>query len=605
MTRPRYLAVLPYLGAVTIVLIATLTRAAADAILQDRQPFAVFFVAVIVTARFCRVAPSILALLLSAVSARFFFMPPRGSLAVYGLDQEASFWIFLLVGLFIVFVMRSERRAREEVRRQSLAAAHKQQELEREIAGRELAERHFQAIYERAPLGIALVDSEGRFLQVNPKYEAITGRTEKELVQLAFQSITHPDDLELNLSNTASLNQGKTSQFDMQKRYLRPDGSVVWVNITVVTMRETDLAPLRQLAIVDDITEHKAVENALRESEDRFRAFMNHIPAIAWAKDEQGRYVYLNKAYEERFHVRMYDRFGKTDFDVWPEEIARGYWETDQKALTYAEPIQVTEESVSDGNERHHWLNTKFYFQDSRYRRFVGGVGIDVTQLKRTEQALRHEQDLLRRLIEVQENKKLFLCHEIHDGLMQYAIGSQMLLESYRSNRPSADDLSQIDTAIDSLRKGIEDGRRVIRGVRPAVLDNSGIEGVLEDLVGQFATSGMMVTSKCDPGIGRLPEMIQTTIYRIVQEALNNAKKHSGTDVVRIELKQSGGNLHLVVCDFGCGFDVESARERGFGLVGMAERVRLHGGECHIQSELDAGTHISVRLPMSSADHLT
>jgi signal transduction histidine kinase len=182
--------------------------------------------------------------------------------------------------------------------------------------------------------------------------------------------------------------------------------------------------------------------------------------------------------------------------------------------------------------------------------------------------------------------------------LIQYAFGSAKLLESCRSNPEAADNAAKIATAIDNLRRGVEDGRRVIRGIRPAVLDDSGLEAAMEDLVGQFASSGIHVTSKCDPGIGRLSESIQTTVYRVVQEALNNAKKYSGTDVVRITLQKIDGNLQLEVRDFGCGFDVEAARKKGFGLLGMTERVRLLGGECQIQSELDAGTRISVRLPI-------
>ena len=75
----------------------------------------------------------------------------------------------------------------------------------------------------------------------------------------------------------------------------------------------------------------------------------------------------------------------------------------------------------------------------------------------------------------------------------------------------------------------------------------------------------------------------------------------SGTDVVRIELKKVNGELHLDVRDFGCGFKVESVRKRGFGLLGMMERVRLLDGECHVHSELDTGTRISVRLPIPVA----
>ena len=85
-----------------------------------------------------------------------------------------------------------------------------------------------------------------------------------------------------------------------------------------------------------------------------------------------------------------------------------------------------------------------------------------------------------------------------------------------------------------------------------------------------------------------------------MQESLNNARKHSGTDVVRIDLKQVGDDLHCEIQDFGCGFEVEAARKRGFGLRGMVERVRLLGGECTIESEQDAGTRILVRLPLQT-----
>ena len=132
----------------------------------------------------------------------------------------------------------------------------------------------------------------------------------------------------------------------------------------------------------------------------------------------------------------------------------------------------------------------------------------------------------------------------------------------------------------------------------PPVLDDSGLEAAMEDLIGQFETSGIHVTCKCSQQIGRLPETIETTVYRVVQEALNNATKYSGTDVVRIELKKTNDELLLEIRDFGCGFEVPAARRKGFGLLGMTERVRLLGGECLIESELDVGTTISVRLPI-------
>jgi signal transduction histidine kinase len=133
------------------------------------------------------------------------------------------------------------------------------------------------------------------------------------------------------------------------------------------------------------------------------------------------------------------------------------------------------------------------------------------------------------------------------------------------------------------------------------VLDDSGIEAALEDLVGQFSNSGFQVTTDCDQAIGRLPDPVQLTIYRVVQESLNNAKNHSGTDAVRIELKKGDGELQLEIRDSGCGFDLKSSASRGFGLQGMMQRVRLLGGQCDIETKPGAGSRISIRLPLPQA----
>ena len=219
--------------------------------------------------------------------------------------------------------------------------------------------------------------------------------------------------------------------------------------------------------------------------------------------------------------------------------------------------------------------------------------------MKLAHEAMKKQEAVLRNLIEVQENEKQFLCREFHDGVIQYAVGSLMSLEGFQVSNPESDAAKIIDKVVGNLRKGVDDGRRAIRGIRPAVLDDSNIDAAIHDLIDQFSASEIMVTFKCDPDIGRLSDSLQTTIYRVVQEALNNARKHSGTDVIRIVLQKSAEGLELEIRDFGCGFDMKAARTQGFGLLGMTERVRLLGGECTIQSEPDAGTWIKVRLPVS------
>lgn len=466
------------------------------------------------------------------------------------------------------------------------------------------AERRFREIYDQAPLGIGIIDSTtGVFQQVNPRYAKIIGRSEEEMRRLSFPEITHPDDLAEDLEQMEKLRNGSIRRFQLQKRLLRGDGTYMWVNLTVVPMWQAGEQVSCHIAMVEDITDRKSAEDNLKEREAQFRGILEHTTAVVYLKDADGRYLVTNRRYRDLFERDGETNVGKRDEEIFPSEVARIFVESDKKVWREKVPLDF-EEDAPHPDGLHTYRSIKFPVRDETGEMIaLGGISTDVTDLKQAHAALLAKQDLLRNLIEVQEDEKQFLCREFHDGLIQYAVGSLMLLES-RPELLAANDYvgKTIRTVIENLRRGVEDGRRTIRGIRPAVLDDSGLQAAMDDLIEQFETSGIHVTSKCDETIGRLPETIQTTVYRVVQEAVNNAKKYSGTDVVRIEMKQSGTDLHLEVRDFGTGFDVDAARKRGFGILGMTERVRLLGGDFDIESRPDSGTRISARIPLPAED---
>jgi PAS domain S-box-containing protein len=126
----------------------------------------------------------------------------------------------------------------------------------------------YRAVHDRAPVGICWIETAtGRFLGVNPKYCEIVGRTEQDLLGLTFQNITHPDDLTGNLDKLRQLAEGKVRHYETEKRYIRPDGSIRWVEVAVVAMWPEGGNPVWHMAIVQDITERKQAEEALRTSE--------------------------------------------------------------------------------------------------------------------------------------------------------------------------------------------------------------------------------------------------------------------------------------------------------------------------------------------------
>ncbi|MDP3072397.1 MAG: PAS domain S-box protein [Opitutaceae bacterium] len=166
------------------------------------------------------------------------------------------------------------------------------------------SEARFRAIFEQAPLGIAEGEIEtGRFVAVNQRYADIVGYTRGELLTLNFKDYTHPDDLPANMAEFRRLATGQIKGFHLEKRYRRKDGSIVWANLTVVNL-ETEGHPSRHaLVVIDDITERKRAEAAIRASEERLRIVTDNARVGLVIVDRERRYVYANATYARIFGV--------------------------------------------------------------------------------------------------------------------------------------------------------------------------------------------------------------------------------------------------------------------------------------------------------------
>jgi len=138
-------------------------------------------------------------------------------------------------------------------------------------------------------------------------------------------------------------------------------------------------------------------------SEERFRLFMDHTPTLACVKDAEGRYTYINKAYEQRFGHTIDECRGKTDADLWPANVAARLQKADLAALAADHPTETTEEVTESNGTVSFWLNTKFPFRDGAGRRFIANLGLDITEAKRAEAALAENEARLRLAIETAE----------------------------------------------------------------------------------------------------------------------------------------------------------------------------------------------------------
>jgi len=131
----------------------------------------------------------------------------------------------------------------------------------------------FKTMFDQAPLGVALIDSfTGHIYEVNPRFAEIAGRSREETATIDWMSITHREDIQENLDNMALLNAGKIDGFNMQKRYIQPDGSIVWINMTIAPLKGPDQSHKRHLCMIEDITERKRADVELRQTKEAAEA---------------------------------------------------------------------------------------------------------------------------------------------------------------------------------------------------------------------------------------------------------------------------------------------------------------------------------------------
>ena len=227
----------------------------------------------------------------------------------------------------------------------------------------------------------------------------------------------------------------------------------------------------------------------------------------------------------------------------------------------------------------------------------MGSVATSAAAAVATAQSVAAER--LRHTIEASEEARSRWARELHDETLQALVGLRMMLASSRRQRSYERLDDAVSQAQDQIRTEILNLRRLIAELRPAALDELGLGAAIETLSERTASDGgLEVETRVhvrDDGVRRLARETETTVYRLVQEALTNAARHSGATRMQVEVAERDGAIEVTVVDDGCGFD-PAAATAGFGLRGMRERAQLAGGTLTIESAADGST-VRARVP--------
>jgi len=206
--------------------------------------------------------------------------------------------------------------------------------------------------------------------------------------------------------------------------------------------------------------------------------------------------------------------------------------------------------------------------------------------------------ELAHKTVMFQEDEKKHLARELHDGINQLLVSSKCHLELLGQKLPDTDLRQHLDKSQQSLMTAINEVRHISHQLRPSALDDIGLEAALTTLLQDFKShSGIEIDIHFETQDQRLKSEVATTLYRVVQESLNNVEKHSSARKVSVILQQLGSLLQLMVRDDGVGFNPNDVlARRGIGLRNMRERVEFIGGEFDIISEPGFGTEMTVLL---------
>ena len=466
--------------------------------------------------------------------------------------------------------------------------------LERKRAEEALkeSEERFRVIFEQAAVGVAMIESKtGRFLTVNQRYCEMLGFSADELVRTTFMAISHPDDLRADLDSMAKMRVGEIRHFSMEKRLVRADGAHIWVNLSVAAMRKPGHPMERHVAVVEDITSRKQAEEALRESEQLNRALLDHTSALIVVTDKVGRITHINQAVTNQFGYTL----GDVEFNTPWETGVFNQDETAQskerfKKLLQGELSPARELKLRDKQGKWHLVETR-----STITRAADGTvdrviitGTDMTERRRLEQEI----------LKISEQEQANIGHNLHDGVGQTLTGIGSLMDSLEASlegsaKAAAGRIREL------MKQAVSEVRRMSHGLSPVAVQHRGLAGGLQ-LLAETVRTNFRREAVCeiDPGIAIGDGEREAHLFRIAQEAVNNALRHGRCTTIQIVLRRESETVCVLeVIDNGGGFSAsQKSLKQGIGLRVMSYRANLIGVELDVKSKPRVGTTVTCRF---------